>query len=108
MEATPSPVTTPYRETTLGEFLADPMTRALMKADRVDVGSLERMLQFLAGRLAPQPTARAAAGAWFGRSILNCRQWASDEDDSSAAGRLPHGALAAGAAKTTRGAHCGR
>jgi hypothetical protein len=40
-----------YREPTLPELLADPLTRALMKADQVDSAAAERMLHEVAGRL---------------------------------------------------------
>ena len=44
------------REPTLGELLADPLTRALMQADHVDGDAVARMLHSVAGRL------RAGAG----------------------------------------------
>lgn len=38
-------------EFTLGALLADPLTRALMRADGVDAGAFGRMLRDVAGRL---------------------------------------------------------
>jgi hypothetical protein len=41
----------PRREPTLPELLADPLTRALMKADHIDVETVEGLLNEVAGRL---------------------------------------------------------
>ncbi len=38
-------------EPTVGELLADPLTRAMMRADRVDAGAVAQMLRSVAGRL---------------------------------------------------------
>jgi hypothetical protein len=40
-----------HREPTLGELLANPVTLAMMAADRVDPAALEAMLSGLARRL---------------------------------------------------------
>jgi hypothetical protein len=113
MEATTSLVTTPDRDATLGELMADPLTHALMKADHVDVGSFERMLQSLAGRLqaaglTPQSIvgAKAAAAGWFERSIVEYGPWAPEECEGIAAAWLPHGPLAAKAADIACGSPC--
>jgi hypothetical protein len=41
----------PRMEPTLPELLADPLTRALMKADHIDVDAVEELLHEVAGRL---------------------------------------------------------
>jgi hypothetical protein len=38
-------------EPTVGELLADPLTRAMMRADRLDAGAVAQMLRSVAGRL---------------------------------------------------------
>jgi hypothetical protein len=50
MHATDEPIA-PRREPTLPELLADPLTRALMKADHIDVEAVEGLLHEVAGRL---------------------------------------------------------
>jgi hypothetical protein len=46
-------------EPTLGEILADPGTRALMRADGVDRQDLETMFDTIARKLVPQTSARS-------------------------------------------------
>jgi hypothetical protein len=49
-------------EPTIGELLADPLTCALMRADRIDAGALEHMLREVAVRVRAdrEPTRSAA------------------------------------------------
>lgn len=72
------------QESTLPELLSDPLTRALMKADRVDVGAFEEMLHAVAGRLpaggrilaqAAVPKASAAAAPYS--SLPDYMRWTS-------------------------------
>ena len=46
-----------YRELTLADLLASPMTRAVMTADRVDPSALEAALYALARKLELAPAA---------------------------------------------------
>jgi hypothetical protein len=43
---------------TMGELLADPLTGALMRADRLEVGDVEKMLRTVAGRIQLRGPAR--------------------------------------------------
>jgi hypothetical protein len=45
-------MTTPRDELTIDDLLRDPLTHAIMKADRVDPSELEAMLRALATRIA--------------------------------------------------------
>jgi hypothetical protein len=65
---------------TLSELLDDPMTQAVMKADRVDRSELEAMLRALAPRVAD------AAG----RSNDNVSQLECAPSDRKAVGRFLH------------------
>jgi hypothetical protein len=47
-------------EPTLEDTLADPIIRAVMKRDDIEVESLRRFLRDVDGRLAVQPTRRRA------------------------------------------------
>ena len=58
------------RELTLTDLLADPMTLAVMAADRVDPAALEAALSGLAGRLEP---AWPAAGGGSGAAVSSAR-----------------------------------
>ncbi len=58
-----------FRELTIGELLADPLTRAVMKADRVDPDDLERGFRGCGPRAARARSAvtfKAAAGDPYG------------------------------------------
>jgi hypothetical protein len=52
-------MTSPRVDTTINELLADPLTRAVMQADRVDPGAFEAMLRSLARHLESQTQAGA-------------------------------------------------
>jgi hypothetical protein len=50
-----------HDDPTLEELLRDPITQAIMAADRVDPRRLEAMLQFMAGAIGSRSGASAAA-----------------------------------------------
>jgi len=58
------------RELTLTDLLADPMTLAVMAADRVDPAALEAVLSGLTRRL---ELARPAAGGGCGSTVSGAR-----------------------------------
>jgi hypothetical protein len=63
----------PFRDPTLDELLADPITQAIMHADRVDPPALAAMLRTLAREISGRSggTATAlAAGARFDRTAV--------------------------------------
>ncbi|WP_158815329.1 hypothetical protein [Methylocapsa sp. S129] len=99
-------------EPTLEDLLADPLTRALMKADHVDVGAFEQMLHSLAGRFqagrAPtQPIVALKTGAKSSLPIPDYLHWTSlDRLSESATARSVSGALAAKASGNICGTHC--
>jgi hypothetical protein len=102
------------REPTIGELLADPLTRALMEADRVDAQDFAQMLQFVGGRL-------QASGHGAARPIVTLEATASDNGDQAAChsqhwildlpvdhqtARSLQGAIAAKAADFICGSNC--
>jgi hypothetical protein len=115
MEATTALVTIDY-DTTLEELMAEPLTHALMKADRVDVGAFERMLRSLAARLqgtprlAPQLAvdAKPATSAGFERSIDDRRSRTPAGRDGAAASWMPQRPHAAIAAQMACASPCAR
>jgi hypothetical protein len=100
------------REPTIAELLADPLTRALMKADDVDIPAFRQMLASVAGRFregagaATQPIValKADLGVKTDPSIPDYFRWtpAARRFDSAAAQSV-HGAIAA----TISGVACG-
>lgn len=68
-----------FHEPTLDEILADPITRAVMRADRVDLNRLGVMLQDIAERLDKRVSPMewphgAMLSKWTGKSVcwLTC------------------------------------
>ena len=101
-----------YAEPTLGELLADPLTRALMKADRVDIRDFEQMLdavagRFQAGRVPTQPIVALKTSAKPNLPIPDYLRWTSlDRLSESATARSVSGALAVKASGNICGTHC--
>ena len=102
-------------EPTIDELLADPLTRALMEADRVDVAAFEQMLQSVAGRLpAGRRIATEAIVALKTRtnvkpeqSIPDYLRWTSlDRFTEPAEARSVHGAIATKASDLVCGSSC--
>ena len=102
-------------EPTIGELLADPLTRALMKADRVDVAAFERMLQSVAGRLpASRRIATEAIVALKTHAAVKSEPSVPDYLRWTSVGRLPgpaaarsvHGAIPAKATDLVCGSNC--
>jgi hypothetical protein len=102
-------------EPTIGELLADPLTRALMKADRVDIGAFEQVLRSVASRLsasrrvATQPIValKTGVGSKGGPPLPHYLRWAPvDRFHGSAAARSMHGVLVTKALETSCGSHC--
>jgi hypothetical protein len=75
LKSNPLPETASCGAPTIRELLADPMTQAVMKADHVDVGAVEKMLRAQATRLRGREKREAIAdyNRWgdveFGRSF---------------------------------------
>jgi hypothetical protein len=55
-----------HREPTLKEILADPITKAVMKADSVDLQELEDLLRRLIARSRAARNTDEKTAAWFG------------------------------------------
>jgi hypothetical protein len=66
-------MTTSRLDLTLDDLLGDPMTHAVMKADRVDPSELEAMLRALAPRIA-LPAGRTTGDAHDGERVPSDRQ----------------------------------
>ena len=106
---------TPCREPTIGELLADPMTRILMKADHVDIPAFEHMLDSVAGRvrtggrIAPQPVValKANAGVKSDPRLPDYLNWICvDRPIGSDPAQTVHGAWASKISGIVRGSHC--
>jgi hypothetical protein len=103
------------REPTIIELLADPMTRALMKADHIDVPAFEQMLRSVAGRFAPGAISakllieafEGRAGARFGSAIVDYSRWTSlDLLPKPKAAQSTHGSIATKASRISCGSNC--
>jgi hypothetical protein len=106
---------TPCAEPTISELLGDPLTRALMTADRVDVQAFEQTLQAAACRvragsgIATQPTLalQASAGAKSDPSIPDYLRWTSvDRISESSAARSMRGAIVQKASRSVCASNC--
>ncbi len=101
------------REPTLPELLADPLTRALMKADQVDSAAAERMLHEVAGRLRASGTLvnslmAVDQGAGFIHRASPNTPWRSSLDLylQPTAARFMHGAVRTKASELACGRTC--
>jgi hypothetical protein len=98
-------------EPTIDELLADPLTLALMKADRVDIRSFEQMLHSAADRveIATQPLVafKAGAGAKSESSLPDYQRLMSiGSPADSAVAQSMHGAIAARVSGRVCGSNC--
>jgi len=62
-------------ELTIGELLADPITRAAMSADRIEVEAFEGMLRSVAGRLRTEPVVSLRAEGKAKATIFGYSPW---------------------------------
>jgi hypothetical protein len=104
-----------FKEPTISELLADPLTRILMKADHVDIPAFEHMLDSVAGRfrtvgrIATQPVVavKASAGVRSDPSVPDYLTWTCvDRNLGSDAARSVHGTVASKISGIVRGSHC--
>jgi hypothetical protein len=106
-----------YRPATISDLLTDPLTHALMKADRVDQDAFAGMLQAVAGRLQtsrrialPAPAAlKTGAEVKIQHALSSvARRWPVGRlsDTTLEADESLFGAHTAKAAKAVCGSHC--
>jgi hypothetical protein len=104
-----------YKEPTIGELLADPLTRILMKADHVDIPAFEHMLDSVAGRFRaggrivtrPVVALKASAGVKSDPSIPDYLNWTCvDRNIESDAARSVHGPITSKISGIVCGSHC--
>ena len=92
-------------ELTIGDLLADPLTGALMRADRVDMDEFREMLRSVSRQLQPtRPTVRFTGDAkpYPPISVVGISAGRSE----SGAMRSTQAPAAGKAAKTSCGSHC--
>jgi hypothetical protein len=99
------------KEPTISELLADPLTRALMKADHVDIPAFHQMLDSVAGRfrdgarIAPQPLVALKTGGKSDPSIPDYLRWTSSARNLASAPSV-HRAIPAMISNIACGSHC--
>jgi hypothetical protein len=102
-----------FVEPSLAELLADPLTRSLMKADRVDVEAFEMMIRSAAERVRNKD--RAGPGSFLASETTRKSRPSlptfgyrprSSRAPNAAAAQSMHGLEAIKAAKTDCGSHC--
>jgi hypothetical protein len=103
------------KEPTIGELLADPLTRILMKADHVDIPAFEHMLDSVAGRFRaggrvvtrPIVALKASAGVKSDPPIPDYLNWTCvDRNIESDAARSAHGPITSKISSIVCGSHC--
>jgi hypothetical protein len=103
------------KEPTIGELLADPLTRILMKADHVDIPAFEHMLDSVAGRFRaggrnatrPVVALKASAGVKPDPSIPDYLNWTCvDRNIGSDAARSVHRPITSKISDIVCGSHC--
>jgi hypothetical protein len=106
-----------WPEPTISDLLADPLTSALMKADRVDQAAFAGMLQIVAGRLQarkrialPAPaTSKTGVEVKFQHALPSAARLTPVgrlSDSTADTDQSLLGAQAARAVKTICGSHC--
>jgi hypothetical protein len=97
-------------ELTITELLADPLTGALMRADRVDMAGFHEMLRSVAMRLQTDAAQAKPMFKFTGEAKpyppISLSGISASRDPESAAMRSTQAAAAAKAAKPSCGSHC--
>jgi hypothetical protein len=104
-----------FKEPTIGELLADPLTRILMKADHVDIPAFEHMLDSVAGRFRaggrivtrPVVALKASAGVKSDQAIPDYLNWTCvDRNIDWDGARSGRGPMASKISDLVCGSHC--
>jgi hypothetical protein len=100
-------------EPSLAEILADPLTRSLMNADRVDANAFETMIEAAADRIRMNQRAAPRNFLSLRRTIKPTPDFpalgyrpSTSRDSKSAAAQSMHGLVAAKTSGTDCGSHC--